>query len=121
MKTDPWKKDIANSRKRRRKWKSKGQTAEPCNYCGLSRAHLRGKNCPAYGLQCKRFDHFSSVCRADMSPTDSQKELTTKQEHRKARAKKSDTYSSSDISDDDFSTVCWSFESSQLMKSLPYR
>ena len=44
--------------------------AEYCTYCGLTRAHPRGRHCPAYGTQCyicKKFNHFSSVCRANVT------------------------------------------------------
>ena len=42
---------------------------EQCSYCGLTRAHPKGKNCPAYGVQCdicKKFNHFSSLCRINI-------------------------------------------------------
>ena len=38
-----------------------------CEYCGLSDAHEKGSNCPAYGKKCRkchRYNHFSAVCRA---------------------------------------------------------
>ena len=79
MKADPWSKKIAKVDDRSRNWRSRnadirerGQTAEPCNYCELSGVHNRGRNCPAYGVQCetcKKFDHYSSVCRVNTSPT----------------------------------------------------
>ena len=37
-----------------------------CSYCGFN--HGDGKRCPAYGKQCRncgRYNHFSSVCRAE--------------------------------------------------------
>ena len=80
MKTDPWTKQIDKVAQRRRNWESRNsdigerdQRAEACNYCGLSGAHVKGRNCPAYGTQCeicRKFDHYSSVCRAHTSPTD---------------------------------------------------
>ncbi|KAJ7377507.1 hypothetical protein OS493_028490 [Desmophyllum pertusum] len=39
-----------------------------CGYCGQVGTHPEGKNCPAYGKRCskcQRFNHFSTVCRAD--------------------------------------------------------
>ena len=78
MKADPWSKKIAKVAERSGNCKSRnanigerGQTAEPCSYRGLSGAHSRGRNCPAYGVHCetcKKFDHFATVCRANMSP-----------------------------------------------------
>ena len=114
MKADPWSKKIAKVEERSRNWRSRnadicerGQTAEPCNYCGLSGVHNRGRNCPAYGVQCetcKKFDHFSSVCRRNMSPKDARYSLpmTHGHHHQKKVMKAEETYTSSESSDDEF-------------------
>ena len=76
MKADPAYREIAKVMSRRSNQKSRHPeyderdgSAEYCIYCGLTRAHPRGKHCPAYGAQCdicKKFNHFSSVCRANV-------------------------------------------------------
>ena len=118
MKADPWSKKIANVAERSRNWRSRnsdtyerGHTTEPCIYCGLSGAHPRGRNCPAYGggvqcETCKRFDHFSSVCRASTSPTDERyaHPKTHGQYQKKRVMKAEETYYSSDSSDEEFLT-----------------
>ena len=95
MKTDPWSKQINRVAQRRRNWESRNsdigerdQRAEPCNYCGLSGAHVKGRNCPAYGTQgeiCRKFDHYSSVCRANLSPTDEMYALPRTHGHHQKR------------------------------------
>ena len=114
MKTDPWCKQINKLAQRRRNWESRNldiaerdQRAEPCNYCGLSGAHVKRRNCPAYGTQCeicRKFDHYSSVCRANTSPTDEMYVLPrTHDHHQKKRVMKAEkTYSSSESSEDEF-------------------
>ena len=77
MKEDPAYQEIAKVMSRRSNQKSRHPeyderdgSAEYCTYCGLTRAHQRGKHCPAYGTQCdicKKFNHFSSVCRANVT------------------------------------------------------
>ena len=114
MKTDPWRKQINKVAQRRRNWESRNsdggerdQREEPCNYCGLSGAHEKGRNCPAYGAQCEicnKFDHYSSVCRANTSPTDEMYALPrTHGHHQKRKVMKAEkTYCSSESSDDEF-------------------
>ena len=39
---------------------------QPCSYCGLTGVHSKGRNGPAYGVQCemcRKYNHFTSVCR----------------------------------------------------------
>ena len=77
MKTDPAYQEIARIKSRRNNQKSRDQefderdrNAKYCTYCGLTGAHQRGKHCPAYGTQCnicKKYNHFSSVCRANFT------------------------------------------------------
>ena len=114
MKTDPWGKLIKKVAQRRRHWESRNsdigerdKRAEPCNYCGLAGAHVKGRNCPAYGAHCeicRKFDHYSSVCRANTSPTDEMYALPrTHGYHQKRKVVKAEkTYSSSESSDDEF-------------------
>ena len=77
MKADPAYRVIAKVMSRRRNQKSRHPEyderdgrAEYRTYCGLTRAHPRGKHCPAYGTQCnicEKFNHFSFVCRANVT------------------------------------------------------
>ena len=77
MKADPAYREIAKVMSRRSNQKSRHPeyderdgSAEYCTYYGLTRAHPRGKHCPAYGTQCDicdKFHHFSSVCRANVT------------------------------------------------------
>ena len=77
MKADPATWGIAkvmshrrNRESRQPEYHERVESAEYCTYCGLTRAHPRGKDCPAYGTQCnicKRFNHFSSVCRENVT------------------------------------------------------
>ena len=114
--TDPWSKQINKVAQRRRNWESRNldicerdQRAEPCNYCGLSGAHVKGRNCPAYGTQCeicRKFDHFSSVCRKNTSLKYEMYALPRAHEHhQKKRVMKAEkmysTCSSSERSDDE--------------------
>ena len=113
MKTDPWSKQINKVAHRRRNWESRksdiserAQRAEPCNY-GLSGAHVKGRNCPAYGTQCeicRKFDHYPSVCRAKASPTDEMYALPrTHEHHQKKKVMNAEkTYSSSESSEEEF-------------------
>ena len=114
MKSDPWSKQIYKVAQRRRNWETRNsdiserdRKAELCNYCGLSGAHVKGRNCPAYGTQCeicRKFDHYSSVCRANTSPTYEMYALPRAHgHHQKKRVMKAEkTYSSSESSDDEF-------------------
>ncbi|XP_028407514.1 uncharacterized protein LOC114530123 [Dendronephthya gigantea] len=49
-----------------------GRQTQPCNYCGQTRTHISGENCPAYGKKCKKcqkYNHFAIVCRSSKSDT----------------------------------------------------
>ena len=40
---------------------------EICNYCGRRNDHSPGRECPAYGKQCRnclKWNHFETVCRS---------------------------------------------------------
>ena len=57
MMTEPRSKEIAKVTEQKRSWESRYsdigkrfQRAEPCSYCGLVGAHVKGRNCPAYGI-----------------------------------------------------------------------
>ena len=77
MKADPEYREIAkvmsrrsNQKARHPEYDERDGSAEYCTHCGLTRAHPRGKHCPAYGTQCdicKKSNHFSSVCRANVT------------------------------------------------------
>ena len=57
-----------NQKSRQPEYHERVESVKYCTYCGLTRAHPRGKHCPAYDTQCnicKKFNHFSSVCRAN--------------------------------------------------------
>ena len=114
MKAIPWRNEIAKVAARRRYMKSRNsdigkrdQVTEPCSYCGLSGAHLRGRNCPAYGVQCeicRIFDHFSSVCRANMSQKGanlSQSRMNMRHPQKKIK-RTEESYFSDESSDDGF-------------------
>ena len=76
MKAEPTNFEIAKvvtqqSRRRSEHPEHDGRNGNPeqCSYCGLTRAHPKGRNCPAYGVQCdicKKFNHFSSLCRTNI-------------------------------------------------------
>ena len=108
MKTDPWSTEIAKVAERRyltsknSDSSERGQRTEHCTYCGLSRAHPKGKNYPAYGVQCeicKKFNHFSSV----WSPAERRNKTPMRHgQQKKERVKKAEeTYSSIEMSSDD--------------------
>ena len=114
MMTEPRSKEIAKVTEQRRSWESRYlnigkrfQRAEPCSYCGLVGAHVKGRNCPAYGTQCeicRKFNHYSSVCRANTSPTDKMYAFPRTHDHRQKKGvmKAEEIYASSESSDDDF-------------------
>ena len=59
-----------NQKPRQPEYHERVESVEYCTYCGLTRAHPRGKHCPAYGAQCnicKKFNHFSFVCRENVT------------------------------------------------------
>ena len=101
MKTDTWSKEIAKVAERRgySTWKNSdssewGQRTEHCTYCGLSRAHPKGRSCPAYGVLCeicKKVNHFSSVSRANTSPAETRDEPPVRHgRQKKERVKKAE-------------------------------
>ena len=114
MMTEPRSKEIAKVTEQRRSLESRYsnigkrfQRAEPCSYCGLVGAHVKGRNCPAYGTQCeicRKFNHYSSVCRANTSPTDKMYAFPRIYDHRQKERimKAEEIYSSSESSDDEF-------------------
>ena len=69
MKTDQWSKKISKVVEHREWTQSQNQIqfrTQPCSYCGLTGVHPKGRNCPAYGVQCetcRKYNHFTSVCR----------------------------------------------------------
>ena len=77
MKTEPANWETAKVVTQRKSLKSKhamhdwrNENKEQCTYCGKTRIHPRGKNCPAYGAQCnicKKFNHFTEMCRANIA------------------------------------------------------
>ena len=87
------------------------QRLEWCTFCGLKRAYPKGRNCPAYGIQCdicKRLDHYLSVCRQNMRQTeminDARKKILHGQQKKKDRVKKAahaEKYLNSKMSSDD--------------------
>ena len=118
MKADTWNREIARVEERRRNWTMRNsdshgrdQRPECCTYCGLTGAHSKGRNCPAYGVQCdicKKFNHYSSVCRENMRQTemidDARKKILHGQQKKKDRVKKfahAKEYSNSEMSSDD--------------------
>ena len=70
MKPNQWNKEIHKVEERQwNDWTQRNleNTTQPCSYCGLEKAHPKGRNCPAYGVQCEicnKFNHYTSVCRA---------------------------------------------------------
>ena len=79
-------------------------TAIVCSYCGLKNAHAKGRNCPAYGVQCRvcyKFDHFASACRFDSMNQQAKKESPWHQEEPtgdKRQQRSEEEYSESDLS-----------------------
>ena len=114
MTTEHRSKEIAKVTEQRRSWESRYsnigkrfQRAEPCSYCGLVGAHVKGRNCPAYGIQCeicRKLNHYTSVCRANTSLTGKRYAFPrTHDHHQKKRIMKAEeVYSSSEGSDDEF-------------------
>ena len=114
MMTEPRNKEIAKVTEQRRSWESRHseigkrfQRAEPCSYCGLVGAHVKGRNCPAYGIQCeicRKFNHYSSACRANTNPTDKMYAFPRTHDHRQKKRimKAEEINSSSEDSDDEF-------------------
>ena len=73
--------------------KQKFDKSPPCNYCGLTGVHSKGKNCPASGKKCnkcQRWNHFANVCRADTptKQTEAPQQSTTSQRYGKSKYKK---------------------------------
>ena len=115
MKADQWSKQIFHIDEQRWNWthrssdNQEGRRTQPCSYGGLIKAHIKGRNCPAYGAQCeicKKFNHFTSVCRAKMCRTETTDEMQNRQScsqiKKRVRVKKTEEKSSnSDMSSDD--------------------
>ena len=60
----------SNQKSRHLEYHERVESVEYCTYCGLTRAHPRGKHCPAYRTQCnicKKSNHYSSVCRENVT------------------------------------------------------
>ena len=120
MMTESRSKEIAKVTEQRRSWASRYsdvgkrfQKAEHCSYYGLVGAHVKGRNCPAYGIQCeicRKCNHYSSVCRANTSPTDKLFAFPSTHDHRQKKRimKAEEIYSSSEGSDDEYlaQSVC---------------
>ena len=116
MMTEPRSKEIAQVTEQRRSWESRYsdigkrfQRTESC--CGLVGAHVKERNCPAYGIQCeicRKSNHYSSVCRANTSPTDKMYEFPRTYDHRQKKRimKAEEIYSSSESSDKEFLEQC---------------
>ena len=79
-------------------------TAIVCSYCGLKNAHTKGRNCPAYGVQCRvcyKFDHFASVCRFKNMRQQAKIESPWRQDEptgHKRQRRSEEEYSESDLS-----------------------
>ena len=112
MKAEPANFEIAKvvtqqSRRRSEHPEHDGRNGKPeqCSYCGLTRAHPKGKNCPAYGVQCdicKKFNHFSSLCRTDIGHEGTDKRSQTHYHQKKPSIKRAeDLYSTSETSSDE--------------------
>ena len=68
MKPSKWNKEIHKVKAQQRSVDSSGIycKTKTCSYCGLTGAHRKGRDCPAYGVQCEicnKYDHFTAVCR----------------------------------------------------------
>ena len=49
---------IRGSQRRLKPWK--------CGFCGLTGAHVKGKDCPAFGKKCNKcykWNHFAVMCK----------------------------------------------------------
>ena len=57
MKTDQWGKKISKVEEKNREWTLSQNyiqlRTQPCSYCALTGVHPRGRNFPAYGVQCE--------------------------------------------------------------------
>ena len=110
MKPNQWNKEIHKLEERQwNDWtqQNSDNTTQPCSYCGLDKAHPKGRNCPAYGVQCEicnKFDHFTSVCRAydrkQHTMNQSPKRQPDKQMRRWRIKKAEEDYSGRDSSSD---------------------
>ena len=82
MKPNQWNKEIHKVEERQwNDWMQQNldNTTQPCSYCGLEKAHPKGRNCPAYGEQCQicnKYDHFTAVCRLNGRNQDEERETT---------------------------------------------
>ena len=99
----------SNQKSRQPEYHERVESVEYCTYCGLTRAHSRGKHCPAYGTQCnicKKFNHYSSVCKENVTQEAvmgqrSPRCYSQKKKHSIKRAEEVDS-SSDTSSDEDF-------------------
>ena len=65
----------------------------PCNYCGRTGYHAAGRDCPAYGKECRhcgRMNHFESVCKSKAKNTsgEMQESNNKKQQHEMFKQKR---------------------------------
>ena len=79
-----------------------------CSYCGLTSAHPKGRNCPAYGVQCEicnKYEHFTAVCRFNGRRQIAETESTRRYQDEQMKPWRINTadgeYSESDTSSDD--------------------
>lgn len=92
------------------KGKSQPIDHKQCDYCGLTGAHGKGQNCPAFGKicnKCHRRNHFAVVCRSKSSSSAAEDKQQrqgkgTKSRHTKSHVKKTTEDQESTSSDDDF-------------------
>ena len=113
MKPNQWNKEIHKVHVEERQWNDCTQqnldnTTQPCSYCGLEKAHPKGRNCPAYGIQCeicKKYDHFTAVCRFNGRKQVEERESTRRHQDEQMKPWRINTadgkYSESDTSSDE--------------------
>ena len=68
MKPNKWNREIHMVKAQQRNVDSRGIycKTKACSYCGLTSAHPKGSDCPAYGVQCEichKYDNFTAICR----------------------------------------------------------
>ena len=85
---------ISGSQHQMKPWK--------CGFCGLIGAHVKGKDCPAFGKKCNKchkWNHFAVVCKSQSNRFRKQKPGKVKV---KRRIKKTTEEGESTSSDDEF-------------------
>ena len=104
MKTDQWIKKISKVEEQRSEWPQSQNCIQfrtkPCSYCGLTGMHPRGRHCPAYGIQCeicRKYNHFTSVCREKRKWKESVGETTMRQSHWYTHMKRKESASKADV------------------------